>query len=157
MRTYILKRILGVVPTVLMITLVVFVMMRSVPGDPVVPLLGDAYTEEDAIKVREAYGLNKPVLVQYAIWLGTRPGRLGHVDPERAAGAPGRAGPPAGHARAGRAVDGGGARHRHPRRDHRRAATQHLGRLHGDLGGHDRCTHTRVLHRLPAAPVLLFR
>src|SRR5436190_392920 len=70
MRTYILKRVLGVVPTVLMITLVVFVMMRSVPGDPVVPLLGDAYTEEDAIKVREAYGLNKPVLVQYAIWLG---------------------------------------------------------------------------------------
>src|SRR5256885_2382245 len=70
MRAYILKRILGVVPTVLMITLVVFVMMRSVPGDPVVPLLGDAYTEEDAIKVREAYGLNKPVLVQYAIWLG---------------------------------------------------------------------------------------
>src|SRR5499433_3973586 len=70
MRTYILKRVLGVVPTVLMITLVVFVMMRSVPGDPVVPLLGDAYTEEDAIKVREAYGLDKPLLVQYGIWLG---------------------------------------------------------------------------------------
>ena len=34
-----------------MITLVVFVMMRSIPGDPVVALLGDAYTEEDAIKV----------------------------------------------------------------------------------------------------------
>src|SRR5438067_4938229 len=70
MRVYILKRVLGIVPTILMITLVVFVMMRSVPGDPVVPLLGDAYTEEDAIKVREAYGLNKPVLVQYMIWLG---------------------------------------------------------------------------------------
>jgi len=70
MRTYMLKRVLGVIPTVLMITLVVFVMMRSVPGDPVVPLLGDAYTEEDAIKVREAYGLNKPILVQYGIWLG---------------------------------------------------------------------------------------
>src|SRR5207247_9239692 len=70
MRTYILKRILGVVPTVLMITLVVFVMMRSVPGDPVVILLGDAYTEEDAVKVRQEYGLDKPVLVQYAIWLG---------------------------------------------------------------------------------------
>src|SRR5499433_80840 len=70
MRTYILKRVLGVVPTVLMITLVVFVMMRSVPGDPVVPLLGDAYTEEDAIKVREAYGLDKPLLAQYGIWLG---------------------------------------------------------------------------------------
>src|SRR6266536_1518183 len=70
MRTYILRRLLQIVPTVLMITLVVFVMMRSVPGDPVVSVLGDAYTEEDAIKAREAYGLNKPILVQYAIWLG---------------------------------------------------------------------------------------
>jgi peptide/nickel transport system permease protein len=70
MRIYILRRFFGIVPTVLMITLVVFVMMRSVPGDPVVALLGDAYTEEDAIKTREAYGLNKPILVQYVIWLG---------------------------------------------------------------------------------------
>jgi peptide/nickel transport system permease protein len=70
MRTYILKRLLQIVPTVLMITLVVFVMMRSVPGDAVVLLLGDAYTEEDAVKVRHEYGLDKPVLVQYAIWLG---------------------------------------------------------------------------------------
>jgi len=70
MRTYILSRLLQIVPTVLMITLVVFVMMRSVPGDPVVPLLGEAYTEENAIKVRQEYGLDKPVLVQYLIWLG---------------------------------------------------------------------------------------
>jgi len=70
MPIYILRRLVGIVPTVLMITLVVFVMMRSVPGDPVVALLGDAYTEEDAIKTREAYGLDKPILVQYVIWLG---------------------------------------------------------------------------------------
>ncbi len=69
MRTYILRRLLQIVPTVLMITLVVFVMMRSVPGDPVVVLLGDAYTEENAVKVRQEYALDKPVLVQYAIWL----------------------------------------------------------------------------------------
>jgi peptide/nickel transport system permease protein len=70
MRIYILRRLLQIVPTILMITLVVFVMMRSVPGDPVVSLLGDAYTEEDGIKARQAYGLDKPVLVQYVIWLG---------------------------------------------------------------------------------------
>jgi peptide/nickel transport system permease protein len=70
MRIYILKRLIGIVPTVLMITLVVFVMMRSIPGDPVVALLGDAYTEEDAVKAREAYGLDRPVLLQYFIWLG---------------------------------------------------------------------------------------
>jgi peptide/nickel transport system permease protein len=70
MRIYVLRRVLGIVPTVLMITLVVFVMMRSIPGDPVVALLGDAYSEEDAVKVREAYGLNQPIMVQYLIWLG---------------------------------------------------------------------------------------
>jgi len=70
MRTYILKRLLNIVPTILMITLVVFVMMQSIPGDPVVALLGDAYTEEDAIKVRAQYGLDQPIIVQYLIWLG---------------------------------------------------------------------------------------
>src|ERR1051326_3636109 len=70
MRTYILKRLIEVVPTVLMITLVVFVMMRSVPGDPVVALLGDAYNEDDAARIRAAYGFDQPILVQYAIWLG---------------------------------------------------------------------------------------
>src|SRR5262247_2693491 len=70
MRTYILRRLLQIIPTVLMITFVVFVMMRSIPGDPVVALLGDAYTEEDAARAREAYGLDRPIVVQYLIWLG---------------------------------------------------------------------------------------
>jgi peptide/nickel transport system permease protein len=70
MRVYLIGRLLQVVPTILMITLVVFVMMRSVPGDPVVALLGDAYTQEDAEAMREAYGLDEPVLGQYVIWLG---------------------------------------------------------------------------------------
>jgi peptide/nickel transport system permease protein len=70
MRTYILRRLLQIVPTVLGITFVVFLMMRSIPGDPVVALLGDAYTEEDAVKVRQSYGLDKPVVLQYVIWLG---------------------------------------------------------------------------------------
>jgi peptide/nickel transport system permease protein len=70
MRTYILKRLIEIVPTILMITLVVFMMMRSIPGDPVVAMLGDAYTEEDAVKARVTYGLDKPIVVQYFIWLG---------------------------------------------------------------------------------------
>jgi peptide/nickel transport system permease protein len=70
MRTYIIKRLIQIVPTMLMITFVVFVMMQSIPGDPVVALLGDAYTEDDAARVRQDYGLDRPVLVQYFIWLG---------------------------------------------------------------------------------------
>jgi peptide/nickel transport system permease protein len=70
MRVYILRRLLQVVPTVLMITFVVFVMMQSIPGDPVVAVLGEGYTEENAGKVRQEYGLDKPVVVQYVIWVG---------------------------------------------------------------------------------------
>ena len=70
MRIYILRRLIEIVPTVLGITFVVFLMMQSVPGDPVVALLGDAYTQEDAVKVRHAYGLDRPIIVQYFIWLG---------------------------------------------------------------------------------------
>jgi peptide/nickel transport system permease protein len=70
MRTYFLRRLLETVPTVLMITLVVFLMMQSIPGDPVVALLGEAYTEEEAVKVRAEYGLDRPILVQYVVWLG---------------------------------------------------------------------------------------
>jgi peptide/nickel transport system permease protein len=70
MRAYLLRRLIQIVPTVLMITFVVFVMMRSIPGDPVVALLGDAYTEEDAARIRESYGLDRAIVVQYVIWLG---------------------------------------------------------------------------------------
>ena len=70
MRTYIIRRLIQIVPTMLMITFVVFVMMQSIPGDPVVALLGDAYTEDDAVRARQDYGLDRPVVVQYFIWLG---------------------------------------------------------------------------------------
>ena len=69
MRVYILRRLLQIVPTILMITLVVFVMMQSIPGDPVVALLGEAYTEESAAQVRQEYGLDRSILVQYVIWV----------------------------------------------------------------------------------------
>src|SRR5438445_5621851 len=70
MRIYILKRLLQIIRAILAIPFVVVSMMRSIPGDPVVSLLGDAYTEENAIKARHDYGLDKPILVQYVIWLG---------------------------------------------------------------------------------------
>ena len=70
MREYIIKRLLQVIPTILVITLVVFLMMKAIPGDPIIALLGDAYDEEDAEILREEYGLNKPIFVQYGIWLG---------------------------------------------------------------------------------------
>ena len=70
MREYIIKRLLQMIPTILVITLVVFAMMQAIPGDPIITLLGDAYDEEDAEELRREYGLDKPVYLQYMVWLG---------------------------------------------------------------------------------------
>ena len=70
MREYIIKRLIQIIPTLLVITLVVFAMMQAIPGDPIIALLGDAYDESDAQRLRAEYGLNKPIVVQYVLWLG---------------------------------------------------------------------------------------
>ena len=70
MREYIIKRLLQVIPTMLVITLVVFAMMQAIPGDPIITLLGDAYDEEDAEELRKEYGLDLPIHQQYLRWLG---------------------------------------------------------------------------------------
>ena len=69
MREYIIKRLFQMIPTIIVITLVVFAMMQAIPGDPIITLLGDAYDEEDAEKLREEYGLNKPIHLQYLRWV----------------------------------------------------------------------------------------
>ena len=70
MRDYIIKKLLLLVPTVLAITLLVFAMMRFIPGDPIFLLLGDMYDQRQADELRHEYGLDRPLLVQYAWWLG---------------------------------------------------------------------------------------
>jgi peptide/nickel transport system permease protein len=57
------------VPTVLGVTLLVFLMMRFIPGDPVSLLLGDYYTEEAAAAIRQQYGLDRTLPMQYVLWL----------------------------------------------------------------------------------------
>ncbi len=47
----------------------VFFMFRLVPGDPVTIMLGDRYTEERAERLRETFGLNRPMVVQYADYM----------------------------------------------------------------------------------------
>ena len=75
MITYIIRRILLMIPTILGITIMVFAISRLAPGDPVSLSMGpggqmDAQRAADVRKVRMAlYGLDKPIPVQYAIWL----------------------------------------------------------------------------------------
>jgi peptide/nickel transport system permease protein len=69
MKEYIFRRLVLLVPTVLGVTVIVFLMMHFIPGDPVALLLGDYYTEATAAAIRAQYGLDKPLHIQYFLWL----------------------------------------------------------------------------------------
>ena len=70
MQAYVAKRILLVVPTLLLLSLIVFGIMRVVPGDPakmflVSSDLEETYTLEDVERVRKRLGIDKLIYVQY--------------------------------------------------------------------------------------------
>jgi peptide/nickel transport system permease protein len=72
MITYIVRRILASIIVLIIVSMVVFVVMRLLPGDPVRMLVGQngAYTEEQVIQLREQLGLNRPIYIQYIHWVG---------------------------------------------------------------------------------------
>ena len=66
MLKYIVKRVIGVIPTLIIVTTFVFFFVRLSPGDPARLVAGPQATLEDVEVVREELGLNKPILTQYA-------------------------------------------------------------------------------------------
>jgi peptide/nickel transport system permease protein len=70
-RTYIIRRLVYAIPTLLGISVIVFLLTRLSPGDPVRLYTFGALniTEEDIQALREHYGLNKPLYEQYGSWL----------------------------------------------------------------------------------------
>ncbi|HLL98339.1 MAG TPA: ABC transporter permease [Rubrobacteraceae bacterium] len=69
MAEYVGRRILQIIPVLLGVSIVVFFMVRAIPGDPAQLLLGQQATEEQVQQVRQNMGLDKPVIVQYGIFL----------------------------------------------------------------------------------------
>ncbi len=70
MGRYILRRILLAVPTLLLASLAVFLLLRLIPGDPAATVAGSDATAEQVQAVRRSLGLDRPLPVQYADWLG---------------------------------------------------------------------------------------
>ncbi|MDT2019594.1 ABC transporter permease [Methylocella sp. CPCC 101449] len=64
-----LKRLVGAIPTMLLLSMIVFVVLRALPADPLALLLPPNATQADADVVRKALGLDQSIPVQYAIWL----------------------------------------------------------------------------------------
>ncbi len=81
MQGYILRRILYAIPTLIGVSIIIFLAMRVVPGDPVVVMFGDEpelIRPEDRAKIEADLGLSDPLVVQYGNWIkeiGT--GKLG--------------------------------------------------------------------------------
>jgi peptide/nickel transport system permease protein len=67
---FIARRLLLLAPVLLGISLVVFGALRLVPGDPARVLAGTEATEEVVESLRARYGLDRPLPLQYAVWLG---------------------------------------------------------------------------------------
>lgn len=66
---YIVKRLVSAVPVLLGITIIVFLIMSLIPGDPATAILGSYATPENVEKLNRDLGLDKPVITRYFIWI----------------------------------------------------------------------------------------
>lgn len=79
MLTYTFKRLLMTVPTLVIVAMLVFALMRLVPGDPAAVMVGDLADPHVLEEVRRNLALDEPLLVQFGTWLGNlAKGDLGH-------------------------------------------------------------------------------
>src|SRR5918996_4701100 len=69
MTRYILRRLVLLVPVLFGIMTAVFVLLQLIPGDPAIAMAGDKGSVEQVERIREEFGLNRPLPVQYAYFL----------------------------------------------------------------------------------------
>ena len=69
MTQYVIRRVLLVIPTVLLSSLLIFLLMRAIPGDPATLQIGDQGGRAEVDALREQLGLDKPIIQQYFVWL----------------------------------------------------------------------------------------
>src|SRR5947209_2806431 len=67
--TYLLRRWLQLLPTLLLASVAVFAIISLAPGDPVRMKLGTEATSEEVANERARLGLDRPIPVRYAVWL----------------------------------------------------------------------------------------
>ena len=67
---YILKRLVSAIPVLIGISIIVFIIMALIPGDPATAILGSFATPENVEKLNRDLGLDKPMIQRYFIWLG---------------------------------------------------------------------------------------
>ncbi len=63
MSRYIIRRLISVLPTLIGVTFVIFMFQRLIPGDPAIAMLGEHATKENVERIREQFGLNRPIFL----------------------------------------------------------------------------------------------
>lgn len=70
MGRYVFRRLVQMVPVLLLVSLIVFSLLHLTPGDPAISMLGEEATPESVAALRAKLGLDQPLPVQYVRWLG---------------------------------------------------------------------------------------
>ena len=70
MLAFLARRLLATIPVLLVVSLLVFLMLRLTPGDPAAVMAGDAASTEQIAQIRTGLGLDRSIPEQYAIWFG---------------------------------------------------------------------------------------
>ncbi|KAB2333316.1 ABC transporter permease [Cytobacillus depressus] len=70
MLSYIVKRLLQLIPTLIGVTLFAFLLVAAVPGDPAQIIAGDSASEEEVQIIRDQLGIDKPLFEQYTSYVG---------------------------------------------------------------------------------------
>jgi peptide/nickel transport system permease protein/oligopeptide transport system permease protein len=81
MLQYVIKRLFSIIPVLIGISLLLFLMLRMLPGDPAQVLAGEMATQEEVEIIRHQLGLDRPIYTQYAFFLS----RLSRFDLGRSA------------------------------------------------------------------------
>jgi peptide/nickel transport system permease protein len=68
MLSYIIRRLLGVIPVMLVVGIFVFSLLHLAPGDPAAIIAGDNATAENIARIRANLGLDRPLIEQFATW-----------------------------------------------------------------------------------------
>jgi peptide/nickel transport system permease protein len=67
---FIIRRVLGAIPVLFGLSVILFLFLRLLPGDPAIAILGQHATPELIAQIHETLGLDKPIYVQYVDYLG---------------------------------------------------------------------------------------
>jgi peptide/nickel transport system permease protein len=68
MLSYIIRRLLGVIPVMVVVGVFVFSLLHLAPGDPAAIIAGDTATQADITRIRTSLGLDRPLLEQFGSW-----------------------------------------------------------------------------------------